>query len=476
MVIHNKSQMIYVSGGRIVDGDWDSVKYSGVYSYNVRTSTWKLLQPIDLLNVHPSIPPRFGHSMVLDTFSDTLFIFGGQRDEKYLADMYAYHIPTDSVTEIYPNFAASGGPNACFTQRAVVDPDLKEIYVFCGLTKGPPGASSILETDAPYWVYRYERPERPGVWTKLIPSTVPELSDTAQTDDAPIPRYAHQVVYDPRSKVIYMHGGNAGMEKEVVVPMSDFAPAEGQREGQRQDSDSERTAVSETRYRVLRGHSTMESPAADYGHEAEMSEDNEGTGDRLDDFWTMRLQRPSTAEIVRRGKYLIRQQRFREMCEDTPPVTALAYLQTEVSSVVDHSDSEEARVFRSLLSHLLTPAPKLMPGLTPLEHSNSATQKRKRSPEEVMIVDEDEVMEEEPEDATDRDNGMDAEPIHPVVSFQRDATEELSDVDHPYPSPERYKQRTEVFEQLMKFINEDARQPEQNLWDMIDVDYLGAKQ
>lgn len=67
--------------------------------------------------------------MVLDVASQTLFIFAGQRDGKYLSDMYAFHIPTHTVTELFANFTTSGGPDACFTQRAVLDPELKEIYM-----------------------------------------------------------------------------------------------------------------------------------------------------------------------------------------------------------------------------------------------------------------------------------------------------------------------------------------------------------
>lgn len=44
MVMDSDAQIMYVFGGRVVDGDWNSVKYSGLYSYNVRLNKWKLLQ------------------------------------------------------------------------------------------------------------------------------------------------------------------------------------------------------------------------------------------------------------------------------------------------------------------------------------------------------------------------------------------------------------------------------------------------
>lgn len=67
--------------------------------------------------------------MVLDSVTQTLFIFAGQRDGRYLSDMYAYDIQSNSVTELFANFSTANGPDACFTQRAVIDPKLKEIYV-----------------------------------------------------------------------------------------------------------------------------------------------------------------------------------------------------------------------------------------------------------------------------------------------------------------------------------------------------------
>lgn len=80
-------------------------------------------------NSPSTIPPRYGHSMVLEPHTDTLYIFAGQWEERYLSDMYAYDLNTNTVTELFSNFTAAGGPSACFTQRAIIDTELKEIYV-----------------------------------------------------------------------------------------------------------------------------------------------------------------------------------------------------------------------------------------------------------------------------------------------------------------------------------------------------------
>ena len=44
MVIDGDAQILYVFGGQVVDDDGPIPKYSGLYSYNVRTSKWKMLQ------------------------------------------------------------------------------------------------------------------------------------------------------------------------------------------------------------------------------------------------------------------------------------------------------------------------------------------------------------------------------------------------------------------------------------------------
>lgn len=47
-MIDSESQIIYVFGGKVVDGEKSPIKYSGFYSYNVPTSKWKNLQYVGM--------------------------------------------------------------------------------------------------------------------------------------------------------------------------------------------------------------------------------------------------------------------------------------------------------------------------------------------------------------------------------------------------------------------------------------------
>ncbi|KAI0084905.1 Muskelin N-terminus-domain-containing protein [Irpex rosettiformis] len=431
MVVDSQTQTIYIFGGRVVDGDWDALKYSGFYSYDIKTETWAVIQSSEPDIMLPYIPSRCGHSMVFDHLMQTLFIFGGQREDKYLSDMYAYHIPTNTITELFHHFTAIGGPDACFTQRAVIDPHLREIYVFCGLTRHRSGSATVLENESPHWIYRYERPERSGKWIKMVP----EESESMTEANVPGPRYAHQVAYDPIAKAVYMHGGNACLEGEVDEDATQPPPdPESAPEG-RSENPQTRTEIMDDL------NETKNTP-------------------RLDDFWRMTLMRPSSSDIIRRTCFVIRQQHFRELCEDSNPLKALAFLQTEVSAAVDHSDPEEAGVFRALLSHLLAP-PK----------------SKKRTRDESVA----EPLEPEDDPMTTSSSPVRRAVTLPVSSASDDSSHGsiLALTQDPIEravnggnvvSDTRFKQRTEVFERLMAYVNEDVKQPDKDLMHMINVD------
>lgn len=111
----------------------------------------------------------------------------------------------------------------------------------CGLTRARAGSSAKteLKLDIPKWVYRYET--YPGKWIRILPGVSAPGHDYVEEPQA---RYAHQLVYDPKTGRAFMHGGNGGVSPET-------APQQNKLEGEAGGDD----------------------------------------GARLDDFWSMRLER-----------------------------------------------------------------------------------------------------------------------------------------------------------------------------------------
>lgn len=455
LVIDSESQIIYVFGGRVVDGEKSPIKYSGFYSYNIPTSKWKNLQPDPAAS--QTIPLRFGHSMVFEPLRKSIFIFAGQREEKYLADLWIYDTQSGMASEACSDFTSSGGPDACFTQRSVINVDAKEIYMICGLTRGRAGSSAKTELrlDFPKWVYRYE--PYPGKWMRILPGRSALKGGRVEEPQA---RYAHQFVYDPRTGQAFMHGGNGGFNSEI---------------SQNQDKQ-----------------------------EGEVGGDG---GTRLDDFWSMRLERISPEEIIRRTSFKIRTQQFREMCEEQPAVRALNFLQTEVCSVVDHSSTEEAALFRSLLTYLLNPAARCRP-ITPgrgrghghgqSQQHQEGSRKRSRSEEDwtnrlsgewdedvdmtngaseassgitTLTIGEDPLEQSLRNSLASTSNPPDTSPSpddrHSASGLVAASTATPDEL--PPPSPPRFKQRVEVFETLLEFINDNAKEPSGDLLDCVNV-------
>lgn len=200
------------------------------------------------------------------------------------------------------------------------------------------------------------------------------------------------------------------------------------------------------------------------------------------------------------------------MCEEQPAVRALSFLQTEVSSVVDHSSMDEAALFRSLLTHLLNPITRSRP-VTPgsggrgrrheagqsYQHQEGS-RKRTRSEDDWtnrLSGESDEDVDmgngtsepsagittlttgEDPLEHTIRTLPVSVPPLsdispvnpnspHSVAEHVAVSTATLMNLSPP-PSPARFKQRVEVFEALLEFINENAKEPSGNLLDCINV-------
>ncbi|VDC07695.1 unnamed protein product [Peniophora sp. CBMAI 1063] len=354
MVMDSAAQILYVCGGRVHEGHSSTAKYSGLYCYEVASEKWTLLQPRAPSGVlHSAMWKRYGHCMVFDPSSRCLIIFSGMGDDDhYLSDMYSYDIDTNTATQLYVNFASSGGPDKNSTQRAVIDSSLQEIYVLCGLTRN---RAQPTRTESTTWLYKYD--EQPGKWAHILV----EAGSGSERSPQPRTRYGHQIVYDSRTKTVYLHGGNAG-------PVED-------------EGNEEVETVAER---------------------------------RLDDLWCMMLKRPEPQEAIRRAKFELRCQQFREMCDAAPPVEALKFLQSQVAEVVDHN-TPETDTFSNLLSLLLT---RQQQSSTPSADMSSMSQTRS----------------------------------------------DLTDVI----SQDRRLARVKVFEGLLELYPADAKQPSPNLVDMVD--------
>ena len=102
---------------------------------------------------------------------------------------------------------------------------------FCGLTRSPQaGSTTTLSAEAPNWLFTYG--QSPGKWSRILPqppSGQPYVESEPMKE--PLPRYAHQVVYNPRTKMVFMHGGNAGvvgqMERKRGVTGNGVGEGEG---------------------------------------------------------------------------------------------------------------------------------------------------------------------------------------------------------------------------------------------------------
>lgn len=195
------------------------------------------------------------------------------------------------------------------------------------------------------------------------------------------------------------------------------------------------------------------------------------------------------------------------MCEEAPPVRALNFLQNDVSSMVDHRNAEETEMFRSLLTHLLAPAPvpprtteKMAStsshyhhhhhslshsshssnSTTSLEHEDSreSSRPRKRSradPEEgseggvwTNELAEDDSQGFSNEGSTQRLQDI-VDPLEVMLGGESESGGAHRETRTQLTGA-RYIQRTEVFETLLKFITDSEKQPSDSLLDLVGGD------
>ncbi len=498
MLVDSESQLLYVFGGRVIHaGDPNRIDLSGMYRYDVIQRRWTFLFD-DTVAPQSRIPSRVGHSMLLDQPPGggprQLWIMSGQRGDRYLTDMWRYNLATGKCVEVTRD-AAAEGPHAGFTPRAAIDSRARELYYFTGFVQR---RNTNERVRSAFWLYNMERNAWALIYeygglnsevnkdhagaasaTLAITEATPTDAD-AMDEDAPMmgnpaallsspdnqyrslgfdhdnmdedlgggsggggffrrekeprPRYAAQMVFDPKESCFYMFGGN---------------PAD------------------------------FHAPSA-----------------RLDDFWRLRLQRPSVADVLRQTRFLVRQQRFYEMAKSAKQrggeygglaspaaLQALTYLQQEVSAVVNHADEGESTVFRKLMGHLLSPPSAGREGGAGGGGGDSGVTSGNVSAEDVSSygIDPLQQQHETPRVRPARGSAASSDGLEDLsdsemlsisqVITQRESSGNSSSqlhFDEGQPT-ELFRQRTRLFNKLLNFFPADCTEPAAELSDAVGL-------
>jgi hypothetical protein len=134
---------------------------------------------------------------------------------------------------------------------------------------------------------------------------------------------------------------------------------------------------------------------------------------------------PTPEEALRKTRFLVRKQKFNELCRTVPTIFALQYLQNDLSLLVDHTSPSESQQFRSCMTALLSAPPKHN-----VEVSSSS------SLDSSLVLGES------------------------ATSSPQEAAKDSNHHDDQVADDEFfYRQRHELFEELMEFFPRSERQP-----------------
>ncbi|XP_014398356.1 PREDICTED: muskelin isoform X5 [Myotis brandtii] len=216
-----------------------------------------------------------------------LYVFGGQRSKTYLNDFFSYDVDSDHVDIISDGTKKDSGMVPMTGFTQRATIDPELNEIHVLSGLSKDKEKREENVRNSFWIYDIVR----NSWSCVYKNDQAAKDNPSKSlqEEEPCPRFAHQLVYDELHKVHYLFGGNPG--KSCSPKM------------------------------------------------------------RLDDFWSLKLCRPSKDYLLRHCKYLIRKHRFEEKAQ-MDPLSALKYLQNDLYITVDHSDPEETKEFQLLASAL----------------------------------------------------------------------------------------------------------------------------
>ncbi len=163
------------------------VLFGGRNSTAVLGDTWLFYDSNNTwTQVFPGSPPtpRFGHSMIYDSFNDVVILFGGNDGSDVLGDTHVYSVSGNTWTNMNP----SNPPDDREKQDMAYDSDNHQVIMFGG------NNNIIAFNDT--WKYTVSQND----WVEMSPS------------DSPSPRYGHSMTYDSSQGLFVLFGGGSGAD------------------------------------------------------------------------------------------------------------------------------------------------------------------------------------------------------------------------------------------------------------------------
>uniref|UniRef100_A0A8D9A7M5 Muskelin n=1 Tax=Cacopsylla melanoneura TaxID=428564 RepID=A0A8D9A7M5_9HEMI len=320
------------ASGLVTVGVTYELIYSGLYAYHIPTSSWEQITPDSNCthNRQPALKSRAGHSMLFHPELRKLYIFAGQRNKEYLNDFISYNVDTHDIENIQESVKVKGdssGSNQGLPASGFTRrATIDPVLNEIYVLSGLSKEKEKREETVQNSFWVYQMSR--NQWSCVYKNeNSGENYWTKMSTVEPCPRFAHQLVYDSVNKVHYLFGGNPG---KACSPRL-----------------------------------------------------------RLDDFWCLSLCRPTRDQVLAQVRLLVRKAKFQELSLSNR-LSALEYLQTSLSELIDHDDKEQSLEFRTLAQHLFmggsnSPSPPSSPpttGLIPAPPSSQGQHHQQQDREE----------------------------------------------------------------------------------------------
>ncbi|MHA2275911.1 MAG: Kelch repeat-containing protein [Candidatus Kariarchaeaceae archaeon] len=175
MVLNIRKHSIVLFGGNNGTSYFDDT-----WIFNLTTQAW--------IQMYPSTPPspRTAHSMVYNSKSDKVILFGGNNVTNRFNETWVYDLQSNSWIEMNPTSA----PIARDFPSMVYDSNYNKTILFGGNAGSTPYLSDT-------WIYDLST----NSWIQMFPR------------NAPIGRTSHSMVYNSKSNSVVLFGGTSGVRQ-----------------------------------------------------------------------------------------------------------------------------------------------------------------------------------------------------------------------------------------------------------------------